>query len=102
MFLSGLEIDFKAFSGSAKRGKLPSGKLEPNTFALASIIFAGIFVVSLLLSYLFVIAGFIDNAFLMTINHINHFSWRRCSNLKRSTSNENSNRANYFARGSHS
>ena len=32
MFLSGLEIDFKAFSGSKKREKLPNGKLEPNTF----------------------------------------------------------------------
>ena len=32
MFLSGLEIDFKAFSGNNKRMKLPNGKLEPNTF----------------------------------------------------------------------
>src|SRR3954468_16124501 len=67
MFLSGLEIDFKAFSGSNKRGKLPNGKLEPNTFVVAMIIFAGIFIVSLGLSYLFVLAGFIDSAFLMTI-----------------------------------
>ena len=47
MFLSGLEIDFKAFTGSTKRVKLPSGKLEPNTFFVATIIFAGIFTVSL-------------------------------------------------------
>src|SRR3954454_22338358 len=67
MFLSGLEIDFKAFSGSNKRGKLPKGKLEPNTFVVAMIIFAGVFIVSLVLSYLFVVAGFVSNAFLMTL-----------------------------------
>ncbi|ETI66782.1 monovalent cation:proton antiporter family protein [Neobacillus vireti] len=67
MFLSGLEIDFTAFTGRKKRQKLPNGKMEPNSFAVATIIFAGIFVFSLGLSYLFVIAGFIDNAFLMTL-----------------------------------
>jgi monovalent cation:H+ antiporter-2, CPA2 family len=67
MFLSGLEIDFKAFSGSQKREKLPNGKRGPNTFSVATIIFTGIFIVSLGLSYLFVLAGFIDSAFLMTI-----------------------------------
>lgn len=67
MFLSGLEIDFTAFSSAKKRVKLPSGKLEPNSFAVSSIVFIGIFLVSLGLSYLFVWAGFIDNAFLMTL-----------------------------------
>ncbi|WP_428911398.1 monovalent cation:proton antiporter family protein [Niallia sp. Krafla_26] len=67
MFLSGLEIDFKAFSGGKKRTKLPNGKFEPNTFVTATIIFIGIFILSLLLSYLFVLAGFIDDVFLMTI-----------------------------------
>ena len=67
MFLSGLEIDFTAFSGNKKRVKLPNGRLEPNTFLVATLIFAGIFIVSLGLSYLFVLAGFIDNAFLMTL-----------------------------------
>ncbi|NHM32981.1 monovalent cation:proton antiporter family protein [Neobacillus terrae] len=67
MFLSGLEIDFTAFTGNKKRGMLPSGKREPNTFAVAGLIFAGIFAVSLGLSYLFVAAGFIHNAFLMTL-----------------------------------
>ena len=67
MFLSGLEIDFTAFSRNKKRVKLPNGRLEPNTFLVATIIFAGIFIVSLGLSYLFVLAGFIDNAFLMTL-----------------------------------
>ncbi|AZU61280.1 monovalent cation:proton antiporter family protein [Neobacillus mesonae] len=67
MFLSGLEIDFTAFTGSKKREILPNGKKEPNSFAVSSIIFAGIFVLSLGLSYLFVLAGFIENAFLMTL-----------------------------------
>lgn len=67
MFLSGLEIDFTAFAGGKKRVILPNGRKEPNSFAVASIIFAGIFIFSLILSYLFVMAGFIDNAFLMTL-----------------------------------
>ncbi|WHY87782.1 monovalent cation:proton antiporter family protein [Neobacillus novalis] len=67
MFLSGLEIDFTAFTGGKKRKQLPNGKMEPNSFAVATMIFAGIFIFSLGLSYLFVIAGFIDNAFLMTL-----------------------------------
>jgi monovalent cation:H+ antiporter-2, CPA2 family len=67
MFLSGLEIDFTAFTGGKKHHTLPSGKKEPNTFLASFIIFIGIFIISLLLSYLFVFAGFIDNAFLMTL-----------------------------------
>jgi monovalent cation:H+ antiporter-2, CPA2 family len=67
MFLSGLEIDFTAFTGGKKKNTLPSGKEEPNTFLVSSIIFIGIFIFSLVLSYLFVFAGFIDNAFLMTL-----------------------------------
>ncbi|MDF2903024.1 MAG: Na+/H+ antiporter-like protein [Bacillus sp. (in: firmicutes)] len=67
MFLSGLEIDFTAFSGKKARVILPSGKKEPNSFFVASTIFIGIFIVSFVLSYLFVIAGFIKNAFLMTL-----------------------------------
>jgi monovalent cation:H+ antiporter-2, CPA2 family len=67
MFLSGLEIDFSVFSGGKKREILPNGKKEPNAFFVSSLIFAGIFVFSLGLSYLFVVAGFIHNAFLMTL-----------------------------------
>ncbi|WP_057766892.1 monovalent cation:proton antiporter family protein [Cytobacillus praedii] len=67
MFLSGLEIDFSAFSGKKKREKLPSGKLEPNAFLVSTLIFIGVFVISLGLSYLFVLMGFIDNVFLMTL-----------------------------------
>jgi monovalent cation:H+ antiporter-2, CPA2 family len=67
MFLSGLEIDFSTFKGGQKRDKLSNGKNEPNSFAIASIIFIGIFALSLGLSYLFVFLGFIENAFLMTL-----------------------------------
>lgn len=67
MFLSGLEIDFSAFSRNKKKEKQTNGKKEPNSFFVATIAFIGIFIVSYGLSYLFVLAGFIDNAFLMTL-----------------------------------
>ena len=67
MFLSGLEIDFSSFAGGKKKERLPSGKDAPNTFVVSSLIFAGIFVLSLLLSNLFVWFGLMDNAFLMTL-----------------------------------
>lgn len=65
MFLSGLEIDFTAFKKGSKNNN--SGNNGPNTFLVSTIIFAGIFVISYGLSYLFVLMGFIDNALLMTI-----------------------------------
>ncbi|MDX8289625.1 monovalent cation:proton antiporter family protein [Metabacillus indicus] len=67
MFLSGLEIDFTAFIGGRKKEVLPSGKEAPNTFIVSFLVFVGIFILSLLLSYLFVLIGFIENAFLMTL-----------------------------------
>ncbi|WP_312095458.1 monovalent cation:proton antiporter family protein [Niallia sp.] len=67
MFLSGLEIDFSAFSSKKKRETLPNGKLEPKTFQTATIIFAAILILSIGLSFLFVLAGFVDSTFLMTI-----------------------------------
>lgn len=67
MFLSGLEIDFTAFTGNKKKGNLSNGKKEPNSFFVATIIFIGIFIISYGLSYLFVLTGFIENAFLMTL-----------------------------------
>ncbi|WP_307340253.1 monovalent cation:proton antiporter family protein [Metabacillus malikii] len=67
MFLSGLEIDFTAFASGKKKEKLPSGKNAPNTFFVSSIVFLGIFILSLLLSYFFVLIGLMDNAFLMTL-----------------------------------
>lgn len=67
MFLSGLEIDFSAFKGGKKREVLPNGKREPNSFVASTLIFSGIFIFSLGLSFLFVKAGFIHNGFLMTL-----------------------------------
>ncbi len=67
MFLSGLEIDFTAFASSTKKEKLPNGKDAPNAFLAASAVFVIVFTVSLLMSFGFVWAGFIDNAFLMTL-----------------------------------
>jgi monovalent cation:H+ antiporter-2, CPA2 family len=64
MFLSGLEIDFSAF---ARKPKASKKEKEPNPFVAASIIFMAIFVLSYGLSYLFVLTGFMDNAFLMTL-----------------------------------
>ncbi len=67
MFLSGLEIDFSAFSKTKKRSETPNGKEEPNSFLVSGFIFIGIFALSLCMSFLFVWAGFIQNAFLMTM-----------------------------------
>lgn len=67
MFLSGLEIDFSAFKSSGKKKILPNGKQEPNRLWVSIVIFAGIFVLSVGLSYLFVMIGLIDNVFLMTL-----------------------------------
>ncbi|MHC0036677.1 cation:proton antiporter domain-containing protein [Pseudoneobacillus sp. C159] len=67
MFLSGLEIDFSSFKRNQKRERLANGKTEPNSFGVASLIFIGIFVLSLALSYIIVLLGFVDNIFLMTL-----------------------------------
>ncbi|WP_058308123.1 monovalent cation:proton antiporter family protein [Gracilibacillus massiliensis] len=67
MFLSGLEIDFSIFSSKKRRNQNTSTKDMPNPVLLASIIFVGILILSFLLSYLFVVWGFIDNVYLMTL-----------------------------------
>ncbi|MBA2174470.1 monovalent cation:proton antiporter family protein [Halobacillus locisalis] len=68
MFLSGLEIDFSIFASRKKRAKPENrGAGAPNPVWVALIVFSGIFALSLGLSYLFVLGGFIDNAFLMTL-----------------------------------
>lgn len=67
MFLSGLEIDFSAFAGRKKKEILPSGKEAPNTLLVASGMFVSILAISLGLSYLFVLTGFTENVFLMTL-----------------------------------
>ncbi|SDZ75650.1 monovalent cation:H+ antiporter-2, CPA2 family [Thalassobacillus cyri] len=68
MFLSGLEIDFSIF-GKKKKAKKPENKgIEPpNPLWISLMVFAAIFALSLGLSYLFVLVGFIDNLFLMTL-----------------------------------
>ncbi|WP_186575740.1 monovalent cation:proton antiporter family protein [Aquibacillus kalidii] len=66
MFLSGLEIDFSIFARRKVKKNKTSDNI-PNPVVLAFIAFLGIFGLSLLLSYLFVLAGFIDNVFLMTL-----------------------------------
>ncbi|WP_133580303.1 monovalent cation:proton antiporter family protein [Aureibacillus halotolerans] len=67
MFLSGVEIDFSIFLKKKKPKKLPSGKEEPNTFKVATIVFVFIFGISYLLSLMLVWFGFTDNAFFMTL-----------------------------------
>ncbi|MCR2820976.1 monovalent cation:proton antiporter family protein [Lederbergia panacisoli] len=67
MFLSGLEIDFTAFKPSKKKTVLHNGNVEPNRLIVSIIIFTGIFILSVGLSFLFVKMGLIDNVFLMTL-----------------------------------
>ncbi|WP_077623038.1 monovalent cation:proton antiporter family protein [Sediminibacillus massiliensis] len=66
MFLSGLEIDFSIFAKRKKR-KNNNGSGTPNAVVLSTLVFLAILALSLILSYLFVLAGFIDNVFLMTL-----------------------------------
>lgn len=65
MFLSGLEIDFKAFKSSSKQ-KTAKVK-EPNPLVISLIIFTGIFILSVLAAYIFKWTGFIDDVLLMVI-----------------------------------
>lgn len=67
MFLSGVEIDFSAFKGNQKKNVLRNGKNEPHRLGVSVAIFAGIFILSLFLSFGFVKMGLIDNVFLMTL-----------------------------------
>ncbi|WP_100330602.1 monovalent cation:proton antiporter family protein [Bacillus xiapuensis] len=68
MFLSGLEIDFSAFSANKKRKENDAkAAKEPNAFTAATVVFLGILVLSFGLSYLFAVMGLIEDAFLMTL-----------------------------------
>ncbi|KKB41650.1 cation:proton antiporter [Bacillus thermotolerans] len=68
MFLSGLEIDFTAFSNKKKEtSRMLPGRKEPNAFMVATVVFTGILVLSFVLSYIFVLLGLIEDAFLMTL-----------------------------------
>lgn len=66
MFLSGLEIDFTIFAKKKVKKSSVQDNI-PNPVVISSIVFIGILALSLFLSYLFVLAGFIDNVFLMTL-----------------------------------
>ncbi|TDM41919.1 sodium:proton antiporter [Macrococcoides goetzii] len=65
MFLSGLEIDFKAFKSSTKQKK--GKQKEPNPIIISSIIFTGILILSIIAAYLFKWTGIIDDVLLMVI-----------------------------------
>ena len=65
MFLSGLEIDFKAFKSSSKQKK--AKQKEPNPIVISSIIFTVILILSIIAAYLFKWAGIIDDVLLMVI-----------------------------------
>ncbi len=67
MFLSGVEIDFSAFAGGKKKQTLASGKKAPSTILVSTVVFAAIFILSLILSFVFVWIGVVDNAFFMTL-----------------------------------
>src|SRR5699024_10820626 len=67
MFLSGLEIDFSVFSSKKQKNQSTSTKKMPNAVLLATIVFVGILILSFLLSYLFVLFGFVDNVYFMTL-----------------------------------
>lgn len=65
MFLSGLEIDFKAFKSSPKQKK--AKQKEPNPIVISLMIFTGILILSIIAAYLFKWTGIIDDVLLMVI-----------------------------------
>ncbi|MCU5746000.1 monovalent cation:proton antiporter family protein [Staphylococcus sp. SQ8-PEA] len=68
MFLSGLEIDFKAFKKDTRTsGKEKSDSKSPGHLRLATTVFALIMVVSIVFAYLFKWFGLIDDVLLMVI-----------------------------------
>ncbi len=74
---------------------------EPNTFKAATIIFVGVFCMSFILSYAFVLAGFIQNAFLMTLIISTISLGCRGSYLKRGKVDADEYRSNHFACSCH-
>lgn len=67
MFLSGLEIDFSLFSTKDRKKKKKKENKVANPVLLATLIFIAILILSFGLSYLFVLLGFMDNVYLMTL-----------------------------------
>ncbi|MGO2174836.1 cation:proton antiporter domain-containing protein [Staphylococcus equorum] len=69
MFLSGLEIDFKAFKKdkSSTTQEEKSKKQEPGHLQLAVIVFMAIMIISIVFAYMFKWLGLIDDVLLMVI-----------------------------------
>ncbi|OEK66905.1 sodium:proton antiporter [Staphylococcus equorum] len=69
MFLSGLEIDFKAFKKdkSSTTQEEKSKKQEPGHLQLAVIVFMAIMIISIVFAYMFKWFGLIDDVLLMVI-----------------------------------
>ncbi|HDH2262962.1 cation:proton antiporter domain-containing protein [Staphylococcus aureus] len=69
MFLSGLEIDFKAFKKDkrARQGQNDDESSIPGHLNLALTVFAFIMIISILLSYVFKWLGLVDDVLLMVI-----------------------------------
>ncbi|MRG87547.1 monovalent cation:proton antiporter family protein [Salinibacillus xinjiangensis] len=69
MFLSGVEIDFSVFKNDKgkNRKKTSTGKTEPNGFAVSSVIFIFILIVSYLISFGLQAVGLVENTFFMTL-----------------------------------
>ena len=68
MFLSGLEIDFKAFKSNDDKNKKESqGKKEPNRLILTNVIFMFIFILSVICAYIFKWVGLVNDPLLMII-----------------------------------
>lgn len=66
MFLSGVEIDFSIFTKKSSN-RLQTGKKEPNSFLIASIIFVLIFIVSYLLAVILAAFQLVESPFFMTL-----------------------------------
>src|SRR5690606_40215901 len=66
MFLSGVEIDFSIFTKKSSN-RLQTGKKEPNSFLIASIIFVLIFIISYLLAVILAAFQLVESSFFMTL-----------------------------------
>jgi len=64
MFLSGVEIDFTVFTSKSKQA---GDKKLPNNFAVSTIVFGAVLILSYILSLGLKALHFVDNAFFMTL-----------------------------------
>lgn len=67
MFLSGVEIDFTIFKKKSPPRSAVNGMKEPNSFAISTIIFVFIFILSYLLALALSWMNLIDSPFFMTL-----------------------------------